>query len=430
MAVNVFDHQNRVVHQHAYRHDHRQQGQQVDRVAHDLHVKNDTDDRQRNGYQRYQRRAEGTQRQEDNGNHDYRGDRQGADHLVDRCLDKFGGIVGYRRLQAGREGFLELGEFLVDQLDRGQRVAVGGAVDGDVDRGNAVEHDQRVVTLGAEFDIGDIAQAHHVHAVVADHETPENVRIARVGNRVDVGLHQLAAGCTGGRLVVLLADCVDDIGRRNVQRGHPHRVHPDAHRVGLAAENFGRGDAAHGRQRRLHGAQQVIGYLDVGKALAVKAVIGQREPHGRLLGDDRVFGLGRQLAANRSHLGADFGQRSVGIDAEFHVHLDARNAVAAAGAHEVDSFGTGDDLLDWSADKSLDQLCAGARVGGRDTDHRGLELRILPHLGVEECLQAEQHDQRADDHGQYRAPDEIIREHRLIPRLFASIGLRRRRSPP
>ena len=40
------------------------------------------------------------------------------------------------------------------------------------------------------------------------------------------------------------------------------------------------------------------------------------------LDDDRVLGLGRQLAAHLLDLGQHLGQRDVGVGAELHVHAD------------------------------------------------------------------------------------------------------------
>ncbi len=54
VAVDVFHHHDRVVHHQADGQDHRQQGQQVDRVAHGLHEEQYADHRQRNGHHRDQ----------------------------------------------------------------------------------------------------------------------------------------------------------------------------------------------------------------------------------------------------------------------------------------------------------------------------------------------------------------------------------------
>ncbi len=73
----------------------------------------------------------------------------------------------------------------------------------------------------------------------------QRVSAADIVNAIGAENYQVAAGLTRGRLVVFGADGVDDIGCRYAQRRHPHRVHPDPHRVSLAAEYFGLADAFH-----------------------------------------------------------------------------------------------------------------------------------------------------------------------------------------
>ena len=142
MTINIFHHEDRIVDQQPDRHDHRQQGQQIDRVTHQLHIKQYADDRQRNRYQWYQGRAERAQKQEDDDDDDDRGLRQGDDDFIDRGLDEFGRVVGDGRIQSWRKRafhFLELGAY---QLYRGQRITVGSAVNADVNRRHIVEHDE------------------------------------------------------------------------------------------------------------------------------------------------------------------------------------------------------------------------------------------------------------------------------------------------
>ena len=113
-------------------------------------------------------------------------------------------------------------------------------------------------------------------------------------------------------------------------------------------------------------------------------------------GDDRIFRLYRQLAADRTDLGTDLGQCDIGIDAQLHVYLDHRDAVATAGAYEIDSFGTRYHLLDRRADETLNQFRTGAGISRSDRDNRSFQFRVLAHLGIEKRLYTQQYDHGAD----------------------------------
>ena len=84
MAVDVLHHHDGVVDHEPDRQHHRQQRQQVDAEAHHQHQAADADQRQRNGDDRNDHRAERGQEQEDHDDHDADRLDQGHLHLVDR----------------------------------------------------------------------------------------------------------------------------------------------------------------------------------------------------------------------------------------------------------------------------------------------------------------------------------------------------------
>ena len=72
----------------------------------------------------------------------------------------------------------------------------------------------------------------------------------------------------------------------------------------------------------------------------------------------------------------------------------------------VDVLRGGDGGGNRRGDKTLDEVRAGTRIGGRDRNDRFLDLRILPDGEVEHALEAEEQNQKPEDRRQNRPPDE------------------------
>ena len=76
-----------------------------------------------------------------------------------------------------------------------------------------------------------------------------SLRLAQAPGRAHADLIRLAlprrriADAAGGDVHVLLAQRVHDIARRELPRGQPHRIQPDAHRELALAEDDDVGDA-------------------------------------------------------------------------------------------------------------------------------------------------------------------------------------------
>ena len=89
-----------------------------------------------------------------------------------------------------------------------------------------------------------------------------------------------------------------------------------------------------------------------------------------------------QHVALAGDLGLDLGHRGVGIVVQLHVGLDGRDPLGAAREQIVDAVGLGHGLLQRRGDEALDQLAAGAGVGGGDRYHRVLGLGVLAQIQV------------------------------------------------
>ena len=140
VAVDVLDHDDGVVDDEADGEHQRQQREQVDGVAERQQREHHADQRQRDGDDRDQRRAQIAEEQEDDDDDDQRRLEQRLLHLLDRGVDELGGVVGDGRFQPGGQLALDVGEGLAHVGDDGQRVGGRRGEDADEHRLQPVEH--------------------------------------------------------------------------------------------------------------------------------------------------------------------------------------------------------------------------------------------------------------------------------------------------
>ena len=94
VAVDVLDHDDRVVDHQPDRQHEGEQRQEIDRIAQRQQEHHHADQRQRDGDDRDQRRAQIAEEQEDDDDDDQRRLDQRLGHLADRGADEFGGVIG------------------------------------------------------------------------------------------------------------------------------------------------------------------------------------------------------------------------------------------------------------------------------------------------------------------------------------------------
>ncbi len=427
VAVDVFHHHDCVVHHQADGQDHRQQGQQVDRVAHGLHEEQYADHRQRNGHHRDQYRTERAEEQEHHHDDDQHRLAEGLHHFIDGGLNEARGVVGDGHLEVGRQLLFQFGHLRPHFLDHVQRVGAGRALDADVDRGNPIERTDRVVAGGAQFDPCDITHQHPAVAVGLHRDGGEGLGRLEVGGSIDAGDHQLALHLAGGGEEVVLLHRLVDLAGGDAERGHLHWVQPQAHGEHLVAEDLRLGDTGQGRQLGLDHPRQVVGDLRVVHLLAVEADVHQRRGIRGLLLQHRVLGVRRQLALHFVGLGQQLGDQAIGIGADPRVDGDGRIVLPAHRGHVVDAFGAGQALLQRLGDVALDGFRVGSGVERGHRDQRVLHLRILADHQLAEGLHAEQDDQQADHARQDRTTDERIgKSHVSVPWQAFRHGVGRR----
>src|SRR5262249_33177031 len=147
--VDVLQHQNGVVHDHADRQRQRQQRHEVDREAAPAHGDEEADQRRRDRDADVERRAQRAQEQERH--HRGQGDPQEkSDFYLFNIVDDEEGVVGGDAdVHAGGEHLAEGGQAILDLGADLDDVGAGGAHDADADGGHAVEAGQAAAGVHA-----------------------------------------------------------------------------------------------------------------------------------------------------------------------------------------------------------------------------------------------------------------------------------------
>ncbi|MNJ33787.1 hypothetical protein D3C77_284770 [compost metagenome] len=373
-----------------------------------MHEEQYADHRQRNGDHRDQYRTQGAEEQEDHDDDDqYRFD-QSLHHLIDRRLDKQGGVVSDRGLEVGRQLASQVGQQFAHLLDHIQRVGAGRGLDTDVDRRGAIERTDGVVVFRAHLDPCHVAEQHPAVAAGLERDVGEGLGGFQFGGGVDAGDDVLALDLAGGRKEVVAAYRVGHLIGAQAVAGEFHRVDPQAHGKQLVAEDLRFGHAGQGGQFGLDHPRQVVSDLRIAQFTAVEADVHQRRSVGGFLAQHRVFGVLRQLVLDLVGLGQQFGEQPVAVGTDPRIDRDHGKILPAHRGHVVDAFGTRQALLHGLGDVALDGFGVGPGVGGGYRDQGVFHLRILTDRQFAPGLEAQQHDQQADHAGQHRTADERI----------------------
>ena len=329
-------------------------------------------------------------------------------------------IVGNAHFDRRRQVAFDLREQGARPLDQGQGVPGRRRLHADEYRVLAVHLDARGPALRRQIDLGDVLQPHQGAALRLDHHPFELADIGEPGIGADVGYREIAFRLARCGLEVVGLDRRGNVVGRDPARRHPHRIEPQPHREGLAAEDVGRSDAGDGDEQRLDHAGQIIGDPGARQFIAGKADIHDRGGLSGGLGDDRVLGAGRQQVFDLLDLGHHLGQRLARIEIEPDVGDDRAGPLHQRRRQIIHTLGRGDRLLERGRDETLQETGRGAGIECRDRDRRVRQFRKLPDRQVEHCAQPDQQDQEADDERQHRASDKKIGERHRSAASFSS----------
>ena len=411
MPLDVLHDHDRVVDDETDRQHDGEKGQQIDREAGHEHQEDRPNERNGDGDHGNDQRAHRTEEEEDDDNDDEEGLREGLENLIDGVPDVDRRIVGDSGFHPHRELRLNLRHRFARPTDHVERVGGGKHPDSHEDGGLPVETDVLLVVLGAQRDVGDLAQPHDDALLFLDDELSEFLGglEVRVGDEVDG--HHGPFGLSQRGEIVVLCQRVPHVRGRDATSGHLGWIEPDAHGEVASAQDLGALHAADGAQLRLHDAREVIADL-----VLIEVFGGEAEVHRGELGvrgfelDDRCLGLRREVVAHLGDLRLDLGEGGVRVVVELQVHGDRAAPLGARRLEVVDAVRPGDHPLERRGDETADEIGAGADVGGRHLDDRDVAARILPHGEGPDGLQARDQDDQIDDDRQDRPTDEEIRE--------------------
>ncbi len=394
-----------------------EQRQVVEAETHRRHDREGADDGDRDGDERNKRRTPVLQKDQHDYGHEEDGVEERLENFADRLVDERRRVVDDGVVDAGRETVLQLLHPILDALGDIQGVGAGQLINRQRDRWPAVERAALVVGLGAQLDVGHVAQIDQRTAVVLDHDVGELVGIFQTAKGGDDVLRHLAGwsrrltDLAGGHLHVLRLHRANHVLRDQVIGRQPLRIEPEPHAVVALAEI---GDVAHSRQTRqfvanLNGG--VVAQFEAGAAVILREEVDDHQHVGRLLLDGDAAALdeigqdrfGERFAVLHQHL------RDVEVAARLEGHR--QRVVAVVGAlrghvhHVLDAV---DLLLNRGRDRIGDHLGIGPWIRRRHLDRGRRDLRVLRDRQREDGDEAAQHD----DNGQHRREDRSIDEKR------------------
>ncbi len=179
VALDVFQHDDRIVDDDADREHHREQRQRVDRVAERIDAREGADQRHRHRGERNDRRAPALQEQVDDEKHEQHRLAERLQHFADRHFDEARRVVRNRVRQVLRESASRARRLRrLHALRDVERIGAGRQEDADERRVLAVEPADELVVLRSELDARDVAQAHRrAVGIRADDDLLEFLRL-------------------------------------------------------------------------------------------------------------------------------------------------------------------------------------------------------------------------------------------------------------
>ncbi len=377
MTVDVFHHDDCVVHDQPDCQDHGKQGKQVDAEAKHCHERCCTEHRQRDSDHRNDHRSCRTQAEENDHHHNHDRLDQGADHFIDRCTDKTCELEGNGDLHVWRQVGPDTGQQLVELFDDDQRIGIGRSVQPEEYGFDSVHACTGVRRCCTQFDLGDIIQAHDPGRGGLDHHFAKLCDVDQVRVDLDIRHHIQAFGLAGRRRNVVIAQRLSNVAAGNAVSGHAISIEPDAHRHLLPTVEVDTADAFDRRKLGLHHPLQIVRQGSRRHRRAGKTNICHSSCVTRGFHDHRVIGFGGQPIFDFIDLGHDLGHRFVGVGVELHAHCDDALALGRGRGHVVDVLDRGHRLGNRLGHKPLHQLWCSARVLGGNRQCRALSERIL-----------------------------------------------------
>ena len=315
--MNRLDHHNGIIDHNRNRQQEGGQRKQVDGESEDPEEEERTDQSHRYGNHRNQRRTEVLQEDVHYDEHQYQGDDQGEDNLLDRCEQELGNIHQDDILQPRR---ITLLQFI-------QRLLYVASNLGSIGTGNLLNHTQHgrltiieqvyVILQTTQLNLGNFAQTERLTGSIALDEDVLILQWSLQTTLVTQGIFILhiraLTKATRGSLDILLCQSLRNIRRNQSELLHLLWLQPDTHRVVTGRRALHITHTIDTLQLRNDVDQGVVG----NKLVVVTAIVCSQSEHddvGTLTlgnGDTHPGNLGRQqrlrlrhtvLYVDRSHI--------------------------------------------------------------------------------------------------------------------------------
>ena len=399
-ALDVLEHDDRVVDDHAGGEHQREQGQQIDGEADEPDRRHRAHQGQGDRHGRDQRGAQRADEEPDGGHDDCHGDGQGDDHLAHGAADE--------RRVVGNERDLHLGEAFVEAFHH------AGHVVGDVDRvrpglpddAEADDAPSALAHVGLrilrpEEHLGHVADCHGV----ADGQAADLIG----GDHRGVGTHDellvLGAEAAGGQVEGSVSEHGGDIAHGQAERGQAQGIDHHAQHALAVAEQVDRGNTVDGDQ----GGDDVL-LDDPGERLFAQGLARRGEAHdgagiGVGLDDGELLHGFGELPLDPADGLAHVARRGVEVDVGREDHANAEIALLARRAHLLDAGDARHGALDQGRHLDVDGLrrCAG-KVAAHGDDG-AVDVGKLAHFHAADGGEPGQRDQQVDHQDQQRPAD-------------------------
>ena len=230
MAVDVLQHDDRVVNHQTDRQHQRQQRQGVNAKTRQRHQGESAHQRHWNGQQRNQRGAQRAQEEKDHQRHQHHRLEDGAVDRLDRSVDENRVVIRDRQRHTRWQVSLQLHHQLLHARRQVQRIGCCLADDAQRHRIAAVEPHIGTLVGRTGLHLGHVADAHRHTVDGADHDLAKFPRLLQVGRSRHVEFALLAFDTPGRNLQVRPTNRVFDILHRQPIGRQSVRVEPDPHR--------------------------------------------------------------------------------------------------------------------------------------------------------------------------------------------------------
>ena len=380
MAVDIFEHDDRIVDDKADRDRQRHQRQIVEAVAEHVHHGEGTDKRQRHGNARDYRRPQAAQENENDHHNKCDSEQQGELNVGDRGADRLCAVAQDLDLDGRWDRRLQLRQGGLDAVHGLDHIGARQFIHRQQDCRLAVCKGREASVFRCVYRAADVTDAHRSAVLVGDDDVVPGRRIEHLAVVVDRESPGLPIDSSRWADRGRVDDHPAQILERESERGHLYRVDLDAYRRLLLAANIDLGDAGDLAEML---DQDIFGVIvDLGQRHQVG---GQGEDQNGCVGRvDLTIGrrrrqVVRKLPARCVNRRLDILCCAVDVAREVELDCDCAVAEYAARRHLRDARDLAELALQRLRDRSGHDLRAGSGELSRYLDRREIDLRQRGH---------------------------------------------------